>query len=200
MRGKIYFRSCGKSVKLSAVRFGFLLTETCSSPHYVIADIFILFILSPLKCNLTDFSDTFSGNEISEESDDDEEDDDYDPDNEKIENNDNDNNTDAGYDTDELSYDGIEVDDSAEPKLYDSDDESDTGLIELERDPDLECDIDSEEVGQLLSEAGQGHVDALLDSVTVAGRQLRVRTMKEIKRCQCLFCLMYHESCYDIET
>ena len=124
----------------------------------------------------------FLGYEISEESDDDEEDDDYDPDIEHTENADNDNNSDAGYDTDELSYDGIEVDDTAEPKPYDSDAESGEGPIELERDEDLECDIDSEEVGQLLSEAGSGHVESLLDSVTVAGRQLRVRTMKEIKR------------------
>lgn len=134
---------------------------------------------------------TFSlGGLGSDDSDDDEEDDDYNPEADRLEN-DCENISEVGYDTDELSYDGIEegggelhvvsmrhFGDSSTDDVYEEEDgERERGLV-LEEDSDLECGIDSDEIGQLLDEAG----DPLVGSVTVAGRRLRPRSSKEAVR------------------
>jgi hypothetical protein len=101
------------------------------------------------------------------------------------------NISEVGYDTDELSYDGIEEGDEEAPgvslrpfgdsspgDMYDEKVEvRERGMV-LEEDSDLECDIDTDEIGQLLDEAG----DPLVESVTVAGRRLRPRSSKETVR------------------
>jgi hypothetical protein len=107
----------------------------------------------------------------------------------------------VGYDTDELSYDGISVDENATPKGKgkgkgrdkddddddeddlddDGDDESRDGVIQLERDQDLECGIDSDEVVSLINEVRSEEDEAHLNSVTVAGRRLRARVHESTK-------------------
>ena len=105
-----------------------------------------------------------------------------------------------GYDTDELSYDGISVDENATPKgkgkgkekggddedededdLDEDDDESREVVILLERDQDLECGIDSDEVVSLINEVRTEEDEAHLNSVTVAGRRLRARVHESTK-------------------
>ena len=93
-----------------------------------------------------------------------------------------------------MSYDGIEEGEES-PNVHRGDGDSFTGEgsfdrshemneevrergIVLEEDSDLECDIDSDEIGQLLGEAG----DTVVDSVIVEGRRLRPRTLKEAIR------------------
>jgi hypothetical protein len=108
----------------------------------------------------------------------------------------------VGYDTDELSYDGISVDENTTPKgkgkgkgkgrdkddddeddddLDDDDDESRDGVIQLERDQDLECGIDSDEVVSLINEVRTEEDESHLNSVTVAGRRLRARVHESTK-------------------
>lgn len=96
-----------------------------------------------------------------------------------------------GYDTDELSYDGISVDENAKGKddlhdldAEDEDDDDDrdgTGTIQLERDLDLECGIDSDEVVSLMHEVRTEEAEDHLNSVTVAGRRLRARVLESMK-------------------
>lgn len=134
----------------------------------------------------------FLGGLASDDSEDDEEDDDYNPEADRIEN-DCENISEVGYDTDELSYDGIDEgegegespvasmqhfgDSSVDDMYEEKDGVRERGLV-LEEDSDLECGIDSDEIGQLLDEAG----DPLVESVTVAGRRLRPRSSKEAVR------------------
>jgi hypothetical protein len=128
------------------------------------------------------------GGLASDDSDDDEEDDDYNPEADRVDN-ECENISEVGYDTDELSYDGIEEGDEESPgvslRLFGDSSPGDTCELEgrergmvLEEDSDLERDIDSDEIGQLLDEAG----DPLVESVTVAGRRLRPRSSKEAAR------------------
>jgi hypothetical protein len=120
------------------------------------------------------------GGLASDDSDDDEEDDDYNPEAERVDN-ECENISEVGYDTDELSYDGIEEGDEEAPGVSPSNtcelEVRERGMV-LEEDSDLECGIDSDEIGQLLDEAG----DPLVESVTVAGRRLRPRSSKEAFR------------------
>lgn len=97
-----------------------------------------------------------------------------------------------GYDTDELSYDGISVDENTKDKDKDGlddldaenendDDDERDGAIQLERDLDLECGIDSDEVVSLMHEVRTEEAIDHLNSVTVAGRRLRARVLETIK-------------------
>ena len=130
------------------------------------------------------------GGVISDDSDEDDEDDDYDPE----PTGDEDvfwENSDVGYDTDELSYDGISIDENAKDRdkdglddldaENDDDDDDREGTIQLERDLDLECGIDSDEVVSLMHEVRTEEADDHLNSVTVAGRRLRARILETMK-------------------
>lgn len=93
-----------------------------------------------------------------------------------------------GYDTDELSYDGISVDENAKDKdglddldAEEDDDDDRDGTIQLERDLDLECGIDSDEVVSLMHEVRTEEAEDHLNSVTVAGRRLRARVLESMK-------------------
>lgn len=140
---------------------------------------------------------------VSDESEEDDEDDDYNPE----PTGDEDafwENSDVGYDTDELSYDGISVDENATPEgkgkgkgkgrdkddededddedgLDDDNDEIRDGVIQLEKDRDLECGIDADEVVSLINEVRTEEDEAHLNSVTVAGRRLRARVHESTK-------------------
>ena len=61
------------------------------------------------------------------------------------------------------------------------DDESREVVILLERDQDLECGIDSDEVVSLINEVRTEEDEAHLNSVTVAGRRLRARVHESTK-------------------
>ena len=55
------------------------------------------------------------------------------------------------------------------------------GAIQLEKDLDLECGIDSDEVVSLMHEVRTEEAEAHLNSVTVAGRRLRARVLESTK-------------------